>query len=205
MNHKSSITKEYKRIGNAAFLSRCNNVFTGIQGNPLFPQPPVKLEDFKLQVDQLEAAMVDAQHRDRLKAAQKNGVIAKLTEMLDQLADYVTTVANADEAILLASGFAVNAISVTPSFGPAEDFAVKIGPASGQVSVSVKRIPAATTYAVFYGIANNENTVWQHELKTISKFSLFGLQAGKSYVFKMKIIGTNDKAIETEIITKIVA
>ncbi len=203
---KFRIVKDYKRSSNAALLIRATVVHSKMSDVSIFPNPPVAMDDLKISLDQLDASIVDAQHRDRLKAAHKNAIIEGIVEQLDQLANYAISVANDDEAILLSSGFAVSgATGSVIAFGEVENFSVEVGPGSGNVSISVNRVPGARAYTINYGIANGDNTVWNHMVKARSKFVLKGLQPGKTYLFVMNVTGTNDKETQSETITKIVA
>ncbi|MFT3934778.1 MAG: hypothetical protein QM726_14230 [Chitinophagaceae bacterium] len=203
---KFKIEKDYKRCSKASLVSRASGVFGSMKGNPLFPAPPLALETVQETTIQLEANIIEAQNRDRLKAAQKNAVAIKLIGLLDQLAAYVNSVAKGDEVILLASGFLiVTTSSDTEEFGPVKNFTVVLGKVSGTVKVSVKRITGATSYHLCYGIDDGEKTVWLHMVRPQSRFLVKGLQPGKTYVFKMLVNGSGDTEIESEIITKIVA
>ncbi|MFT3934180.1 MAG: fibronectin type III domain-containing protein [Chitinophagaceae bacterium] len=201
---KPRINRDYKKCSAIKRETRALSVLQSMTRNANFPSPPVKMEDLARVQTQYASSRVDAENRDRIKGNEKKKIAAELIAMLDQLADYVTDVANGDASILLSSGFDIVTSSKGAGFGPITDFAVKVSNTSGEAVVSCATVDYATGYAVHYAMVTDGVLVWKAVMGSVTKYVITDLEPGKTYVFCMEAVGTKKKSIKSEEIRRII-
>ncbi len=122
------------------------------------------------------------------------------------LAYYVESIAQGDKTILISSGFKISASTVESApVDTIDGFKVEHGNNSGQMKLSAKRVKGADTYSFYFGIADGDNTIYDHVTKTRVRTIISGLQVGKTYAFYMIAIGTNEKYVKSVTILKVVS
>jgi hypothetical protein len=168
-------------------------ILAGLTNNPSFPSPPVDLQALKTAVDDLNAALAAQAHAGLAATAEKNSKAAVLTEMLRKLKHYVEDNCGNDVTVLLSSGFAAagNTRNRAPLPNPAI-VSVDLG-LSGELLLTVTRIPRAKCYEVRMATAGADNMPgpWQPAgLFTNSQsMSVRGLAPGMTYAFQVRAIG----------------
>src|ERR1044072_8127974 len=93
-------------------------VLKNMENNPDFPNSTEALAKLKKVQPVLLEALGNAQGRDRKIVSIKNDVKIEALGVLQELADYVTLIANGDRTLILSSGFNVTSSGLTDSSMP---------------------------------------------------------------------------------------
>jgi hypothetical protein len=73
--------------------------------NPHFPNPPISFPDFRVRIQDFEAALIDAETGSKVARSERDKARLAAAKMATPLAHYVTAAANGDRAIFITSGF----------------------------------------------------------------------------------------------------
>ncbi len=200
----TKIDYDYRRGSDAVKDARAASVLQNMKDNAFFPDQPKPVLDLEKVHQQFSAARIDAENRDRQKAAAKNNVAKDLVVCLDQVAKYVTEKANGEAEILLSSGFKISADTAS-DFGPIENFKVVNGQNSGEAIVSCKGVKGADSYAFHYAIAGEAIQQWKQVFITAARATITDLVPGKNYVFYVEAIASKGRSVRSEQVTKYAA
>lgn len=196
-----SSTFNYCREGDLAKLTR--RIIDSMKDNTLFPNPPHALADVESLLGRYSTALSNAGKGDREMVAIKDNVKAELRLVLADLAHYVTQVAKGDRAILISSGFDLNAQRVKRLQAPpklAVDLAV-----AGQATTRVKRVAKARAYVHQYTAHPlTSDSVWISETKTVPEHTFTGLATGSRFWFRVIVVAQDDEKVYWEPVTRII-
>ncbi|MFT3933947.1 MAG: hypothetical protein QM726_10055 [Chitinophagaceae bacterium] len=197
---------DYRKGSAATKELRAVSVLQNMKDNAFFPdQPALVMADLAKLQQQFSQSRVDAENRDRQKSAVKNNVAKELVKCLDAVAKYVTDKANGDDAILLSAGFKITSDSAA-DFGPIENFKVRNGKNSGEVIVSCKAVEGADSYVFHYAVVTADGVLqWKHIFITACKTTIKDSDLGKNHAFYMEAIGSNQRSVKSEQLTKYVS
>jgi hypothetical protein len=95
----------FTRIPDSDLITFTKNVIAKLTGNASFPKPYVSIADLTTALNTFGDAMAAAAFGDRQAIAERNKSRDALEVLLRQNAAYVQSIAFADEALLLSSGF----------------------------------------------------------------------------------------------------
>jgi hypothetical protein len=200
------ITSDYVYMSDPGLLLKANTILTSMTGNTNFDTPIPSLASVSGTIEDYSTALVAAQMRDKTKVAAKNEKRLELVETLRALGNYVTQVAEGDEATLVSSGFTLaKSGQPSPPIGNPQDLRVENGLNPGEIETSVKAVKGARSYIHQYTADPiTDNSQWTSEATTRRKNVFAGLEPAKTYWFRVAAIGANEQIAYSDILSKIV-
>jgi hypothetical protein len=206
MSKKSSIKRDYRRMTKMDRAGKAKMILSAMTGNMHFLNAIPSLSEFNAAIVKLEDAISAAQYGDRIKLMLLNTAGDELTAQMDQLADYVTLIANGDRAIMATSGLTINPEHNTNSeLGTVENFKVEQGKNSGEAIANVDAVTDAKFYLFLIneGVATADMPGWEQAGgKTRRSVIIKDLKPTTLYSFYVKVYGTNDQETQSQIITR---
>lgn len=169
-------------------LIKAKEILGKMTGNVHFPTPSPALASIQTQLDKATAAMQAAQSKTKGTNSPMHEAARALIVLLDQLATYVSGIANADGA---------NAISIVESAGMnvkkhashlPKSFTAVAGKTPGSVSLSTRAIKGSVyiyemspdpTNVSLWTVISTDNKV---------KYTKTGLTSGTRYYFRVSLI-----------------
>jgi hypothetical protein len=132
-------------------LTLAGAVLTGMTGNSIYPNPPVDMETFKLAVEALAQALADSLDGSKSSIRARNEQARTISRMLRQLAHYVESHCENDEAKLRSSGFQpLYPVKNVPLPLSKSIRRIEFGPASGSLKITLVADPEAGHYELQY-------------------------------------------------------
>ncbi|HEY1200130.1 MAG TPA: hypothetical protein VGE79_04065 [Niastella sp.] len=183
------ITTEYKkREGVLVVTSQC--VIEKLDNNPDFPDPPEALDKLKKAVPELSVARVNARGRDKHMVAIKNNIKAVVLELLQELADYVTTVSNGNRTMMLSSGFNVSSENGSGKQKPTIEKVEVDLKVPGEATIRTKNVANAIAFVHQYTTEPpTAQTKWYGEGSSLGRYTFKGLESEKRHWFRVVAIG----------------
>lgn len=135
----------YHQYGTSALDTFANQVYNGIYNNPTsFVTPPIEKSGFESMQNDFSIAAADYATYGAVKKTHFTTARKKIIDALDLTADYVDSVANGDESLIILSGFMP---SITTPQGNIpltriEMFLVKRTGVEGEIAVEIPVIKA---------------------------------------------------------------
>jgi hypothetical protein len=194
-------TFNYCRAGDLIKITR--RILDSLKDNTQFPNPTPTLADIEKALSEFSTALSNAGGFDREMVAIKDGKQAILRQMLTELAYYVSQICKGDKAILLGSGFDINADTGKPQKAPPK-LRVELG-MPGQVTTRVNRITRARAYVHQYTADPlTPQSVWISEttLKPVHTFT--GLQSASKVWLRVIVIDRYGESIYWDPVLRIV-
>lgn len=194
-------TFRYCRAGDLVKITR--RILDNLNDNAQFPNPIPALADVEKALQEYSAALSDAGGFDREKVAIKDNKQATLRQLLTELAYYVTQISKGDKALLLGSGFDINADTGTSQKAPPK-LRVELG-MPGQVTIRVGRITKARAYVHQYTADPlSPESVWISEttLKPVHTFT--GLESASRVWLRVIVIDKKGEQIIWDPVLRIV-
>lgn len=176
-----------------------------MENNAVFPNPPAALADLKKLLPVLQDALASAEGGDKKMVSIKNDKKAIALNLLQQLADYVTTTANGDRTLILESGFDVTGenkrLTPPPSI---EKLEVELG-LSGEATTRIKNVTGTKAYIHQYTMEPpGLNTIWTGEPSSEGNHTFLGLTSEKRYWFRVIAIGFNRQKAFSPVVSKVI-
>jgi hypothetical protein len=143
----------FPKLAPKDLLASAAAIYTGTNGNPAYPSPPVDMAALKADIDHFSSAITAAQDGGKKAIVERNRLAEVLIKKLRKLGKYVEISCNDDTKTFLSSGFA--AAGVTHSGAPSLSDSIrsiKAGPNSGQFRVAIVAVPGAHSYEVRWGV-----------------------------------------------------
>jgi hypothetical protein len=183
-----------QKVPDPEFLKQLNTVYNGMNGNSVFPNPPVDLTVYKSAMDLFGTLVADAADGGKKAISAKNKQRVVVTKMFTQLGHYVETVSDGDLAKFNTSGFVAAATGKVPPqpLPPATFEWIDRGPNSGSAVVKPRRLPKAVNYEVRYTVLGPGNTPGQWTTVTLpssKKGVIPNLTPGVAYAFQIRAYG----------------
>ena len=183
-----------QKLSDADFLEQLNTTHNGVNGNSLFPTPPVDMTVYKTAIDLYSTFVTDAADGGKKAISAKNKQRVVVTKMFKQLGHYVETVVDGDLAKFNTSGFvaASNVHAPAQPLPPATFEWIDRGPNSGQVVVKPKRLSKANHYDVRYTVLSPSSTPGSWTTVTLlnsKKATIQNLTPGATYAFQIRAYG----------------
>jgi hypothetical protein len=174
-----------------------------MKDNAQFPNPTPALADVEKALADYSEALSNAGKRDREKIAIKDDRKAALKLMLADLAHYVTQVSKGDRALLLSSGFDLNAQRVKPLEAPPKlEVDIEV---PGQATTRIKRVPRARAYVHGYTADPlTTSSVWISETTTVPEHTFTVMATGGRFWFRILVIAQNGDRVYWEPVTRVI-
>ena len=201
---KTKIKKTYVRISDSNLIKLGNRIVQNMKGNANFPNPTPAQAVVETACQDFQSALNLAGRRDRTLSSAKNDKKAALVGVLDNLAKYVTTVANGDKTILLSSGFDVTGVKggqALPSIAALE----VVVDQPGTATTRVKKVAGARAYIHEYTPDPvTPNSVWTSETVTEREHTFSKLQSVVKCWFRVSAVGLNKQKVTSPIVARVI-
>lgn len=197
------VNVSFSRLSDADFLNKAEHILQSMTNNPAFPNPVPTLAEVQAAITKYSADLVLAQGLGKVNVANKNQSRQALEKLLTQLGMFVMFVANGDETILISSGYTLTKMPEPNYITNPGNVELSNGITSGQMVSTVKGQRAVKSY--LHQIASElptENTVWNSNATSRSKFVFTDLQPGKQYWVRVAAIGGNEQTAYSAIATQ---
>jgi hypothetical protein len=180
-------------------------VLEHMENNTVFPNAPAALADLKKLLPELQAALSNAEGRDKIMVSIKNDMKTMAFDLLDVLADYVTTTAEGDRTLILKSGFDVTSEERGNTPPPSiEILEVELG-LSGEATIRAKKLTGVKAYIHQYTMEPpGLNTIWTGEPSSDSTHTFQGLTSEKRHWFRVIAIGFKKQKAYSPVVSKVI-
>ncbi len=191
--YKALITFSSSKYSDAELLVKSSDIVSDMTGNLNFVEPSPSLAEVEAAQSAYGSALNACSTGARQAYATKDVKRKALETILRNLGNYVNSVANGDEAMLLTSGFDLSkpAEAVGPLPAP-QNVQVKPGRSRGTVIVSCDRVAHAKNYAVGYqNLTEGEDSPVEMVFAAKPKITIANLVSGNKYRFRFLALGTD--------------
>jgi hypothetical protein len=184
---------DFVRTSPASRLTRANAVYTGMNANPKYPNPPFNLMDLKAKADAYTNAIGAAMDGGKMATAVRDDLGDTIVDMLRKLAHYVQAACEGDMEALLSSGFlpAPSARTQTPAVTQFIRY-IRPGPNTGTMLLSLLAQKDAFSYEIGWCIPNADGTpgTWSTQpAATVRPASVVkDLIPGTAYMFRVRTV-----------------
>jgi hypothetical protein len=171
-------------------------IYTGMNGNPLFSEPPVPMKALGTQIETYSALIAEALNGDRRVIAERDRQGGVLIGMLKQLGYYVEYVSDGDEATFISSGYEIAGTTRTQAAPLSKSIRkIEFGYNSGELRLKAVAVPGADSYQVRWAarLADGSPDKWITKSFGSTKryLTITGLKPGTFYLFQVRtLIGT---------------
>ncbi|MCU0318462.1 MAG: fibronectin type III domain-containing protein [Flavobacteriales bacterium] len=185
--------KETARLTPSELANKADHIVEQMTDNVAFPSPQPSLASITTAATALRAAITAAMGGGRMEVAVRNARRNELKDLVDRLAEHVSSVAGKDEELVLSSGFGFRR-QAGPLAEPSmpRNLSARINEHVGRVDLAWTPVPEALTYHILHH-ASDPLAVDGWTLVGVSTraaFSVKGLTSGKQAHFKVAGIGT---------------
>ncbi|MDR3652751.1 MAG: hypothetical protein P4L34_07260 [Paludibacter sp.] len=186
--------------------TKTSYVVEKMTGNTLFATPTPSLKEITDANTNYMAALGKVQYGSKEDTVIKNNLRAALVVLLKQLADYVQTTSNGDEAVILSSGLDITKKPTTVGvLDKPVNFTVKPGKNKSTIMASCDKVDSANYYEVeFTETPVTATSVWRQRTSTKSKMDIDGFISGVEYAFRMCGAGSNPARVWSDIINSFI-
>ena len=178
----SKISKDFStsKYTDAGISTKTTYIVDQMTDNTKFAEPSPTLKVVTDANNEYIASLGKVEYGSKADTVIKNNLRAALIVLLKQLADYVQTTSNGDEAIILSSGFDVNKKpAMVGQLDKPAGFTVKPGKNKGSVIASCNAVNNANFYEFEYmELPATPNSMWIQKTCTKSKLEIDGLISG---------------------------
>jgi hypothetical protein len=183
------ITTEYKKREGTLVLTG-QFVIEKLENNPDFPHPPEALGKLKKALPELSLAMANARGRDKHMVAIKNKLKAEVLDLMQVLADYVTTASNGNRTIMLSSGFNVSSENGSGKQKPTIELLEVDLKVPGEATIRTRNVSNAIAFVHQYTTEPpTSQTRWYGEGSSLGRYTFKGLEPEKRHWFRVVAIG----------------
>jgi len=189
----SKIIKNLSRLRPNGLVDRARFHEQRMTGNAAFPDPVPSVAAIAAAREALETAITNAVDGGRTALAIRKARFSELKQLLDQLAGYVSSVAEGNELAILSSGFTVRQPNTPmPEPGTPKGLRAALTAHPGKVSLDWDPTRGAVTYHVQVNrVSPDDANAWELVgVTTRSRYSVSGLDAAKPSWFRVSAIGT---------------
>jgi hypothetical protein len=200
------ITNGFDRLNDAELEIKANAILAAMTGNANFPTPAPTLAELTTAIDEYSAAQSAAKTGDRVDIAIKKQKRESLTTLLHQLGDYVLFASKRDRVIMASSGFSVSReAQPLPPLAKPENLQVLSGANTGELLISIARVPGARAYQYQYTPDPlTQESVWETQLNTTIKNTFANLLSGTRYWCRVGAIGTEGQLVFSDAVSRVV-
>ncbi len=187
-----------------ALLAFFSHIIAKLTGNALFPNLPMSLADMSTLRDELEAAITAATDGTSTDREHRNKVVAEVRDVLRATADYVRAVCDGDAENLSSSGFPL-AKKPEPhtEVGVAKNLQASATDVGGNLKLRWSKVAAARMFRIEQAASDPAlgTTTW-HTVGLVSRqrFIVTGLEAYKSYWFRVVALGIDKEGLPSDVV-----
>lgn len=176
-----------------------------MENNEDFPDPPAALAALKKILPKYRQSLANALGRDMEMVAIKNKIKTTVTDLLQELVDYVTATSKGDKGIMLSSGFEVSKDTGNKGWlAKIEILEVELGP-SGEATTRVRNAKGARAYIHQYTTEPpNPKTIWYSEGCGLSRYTFKNLASEKRHWFRVVAIGSGMQRTISPVISRVI-
>jgi hypothetical protein len=203
MKHK--IKKSYRRASDLKTLGLGDRVSGSLKGNEKFPEAETTRLKLENKCDDFRRSISIAGTKDRTLSSAKNDLKVEIISMMDELADYVTTVSNGDKTMLLSSGFDITGDKDLLQALPPIEKLVVVSDQPGQATTRVRRIGGARSYVHQYTADPlSTDSVWVSETTTEPEHTFNNLKPVVRYWFRVIAIGKGKQSVYSAPVARVI-
>ncbi|MES2622230.1 MAG: fibronectin type III domain-containing protein [Bacteroidota bacterium] len=185
-------------------VSKALSIAEALTANPNFPVTDPTSLVVETAANEVQAAIAEAQNKDRQKIAIKNQKVAALDALMSTLQSDINTKSGGDPAKIYSAGMEpVDPRSPVGILGPVEDLTIKLGEFPGSVDIKWKPIKKRLLYAVEYTLSPmgpGDNWLKAGDT-TKAKITLSDMQSGQTVYFRITCVSTAGKGPYSEVIS----
>lgn len=199
----SKISVSFTKFSDADILTKSEHILQSMTGNVSFPNPIPTLAELQTAIDAYSVALTNAKGLGKVPVAIKNQTRAVLEQLLFQLGMFVMYVANGDETILITSGYTLTRTPEPNYITSPGNVTLENGVTSGELVCAVKSQKAVKSY--LHQITAElpaENTVWESNASSRSRYVFTNLQPGKQYWIRVAAIASNEQTAYSTVATQ---
>lgn len=200
---KLKIISSFTRLSDASFESTAQHILASITGNGNFPTPNPTIAVLQDAVTRYTNALLAAKDPGKNNIAEKNESRQALELLLTQLAMYIMNICNGSLTMLTGSGFPISKEREPRYIESPGNVILSNGISSGELVAQVK--PGKADKGYVHQIATElptENTVWDSNVTTSSKFTFKELQPGKQYWVRVAVTGARQQVAYSTMATQ---
>lgn len=190
----ATLAKNIRGLNASKLADKTRFVEERMNLNPAFPTPTPTLAAIATARQALETAGTAAKDGGRTATAIRRAGQRELSLLLNQLAGYVSSIAEGNELAILSSGFDVKR-SGTPAGDPEapKGLLAKISAFKGRVDLRWDPVREAVAYHILISATEpTDETSWQLAgVSSKANHKVIALESGKTYWFRVVAIGTN--------------
>ncbi|MGV9011062.1 MAG: hypothetical protein ACOH13_00565 [Flavobacteriales bacterium] len=190
----TTIAKNLNGLNATRLVDKSQFVEARIQDNPAFPTPNPTLVELATARAALQVAIIGAMDGGRTAVAIRRGREQDLRLLLNQLAGYVSSLAEGNALAILSSGFDVKRVpSPAGELRAPADLQASISPFVGRVDLRWKPVKHAVAYQVHLNRRDPvDEAAWQLAgVSTKAVFNVTGLATATLTWFRVNAIGTS--------------
>ena len=201
---RNYVSRAFKSLPQSEILVFANTVFQKMTDD-------IQFVAFKASVDAMELvrkaysdALTAASTKDPVLTILKNNKRKELDEQLDDLADFVNTLAKGDKAIVLASGynFIAEAKQITELLAPTGLKVANVQDQPGKVKVSWNEVKGTINYVVEMRVKGEEAWV-SCAFSSARSVVLKDLKLGANIEFRVRALGTRNLMSDWSIVADV--
>lgn len=203
---KARLRKGLTDLNAPQLLSRANFIFERMTGNPAFPDPTPSLSAVSDAITALQTAHVQAIDGGMTAMATRRAREAELRLLLDQLAGYVSSIAQGSEVGILSSGFGVvRPSSPAPEPTSPVDVRATMSEHVGRVDLRWSPVDVAVSYHTQWTSDPTNEELWKLvAVSTRSQSKVTALSSGRVAYFRIAAIGTAGMGPWSQVVSTLV-
>ena len=199
------INLNFKKLTDADFLTKTEHIQQSMTGNAAFTNPMPTLTELETAVNAYGVALTDAKDLGKVKVTIKNQARTSLERLLFQLGMYVINFANGDESIFISSGYTLTKFPHPNYIASPGNVKLENGISSDQLVSVIKNQKGVKSF--LHQITPeppNDNTVWESNATSRSKYVFTNLQPGKQYWVRVAVVAGNEQIACSNLATQYV-
>jgi hypothetical protein len=182
----------FVKLAPGALRDFAGRIYAGMNGNPVYPNPPVSMKALAAQIKTYSSWIVEAMDGSRKAIAERDRQGAELIKMLRQLAGYVEYIAD-DMASFLSSRYDPSPNTRTQSPPLSESIRkISFGDNSGELKVKAVAVPEAHSYELRWAVRLADGTPGEWTTQPFGNtkrfLSITGLTPGTLYLFQVRAL-----------------
>jgi hypothetical protein len=202
---KNYVLTSFGNYSDADLGDKAQAVLTALTENSFYPSPVPSLEVFSETLNSFRALVAVAKTGTRTNTFTKNDKREELEALMRRLASYINFTANNDRTMLVSTGFDLNSNSEPEPLTTPEVFKITNGENPGELQVKAGGIKGIVK-SYLHLITTDETlpeSQWESYIATTGKYLYTGLESGKRYFCRVKVIGTRGQSVYSNVVSRI--